>query len=125
MGNASADSLKIGFTDDGSYSVEVARVKVGEKVGWLPTNQGHNFEFLAGPKKFVIPTDSDLDAHLSVVFTLPGVYLYGCKPRGNIGNLGLVIVGNDFHNEEKIKNIKLSHVATSVLQRLIRIAQSN
>ena len=125
LGSALADSLKIEFTAEDSYSIEVARVKVGDKVEWFPTSEGHNVVFFAGPEKFVIPTESDLDAHYSVVFTLPGVYLYGCTPHGNSGMLGLVIVGNDFHNLEKIKNIKLSHVATSVLQRLIRIAQSN
>ena len=39
--------------------------------------------------------------------------------------LGLIVVGNDFHNLEKIKNIELPLVATSVLKRLIRIAQSD
>ena len=125
LGSALADTLKIEFTAEDSYSIEVARVEVGDKVEWLPTNEGHNVEFLTGPDKFVIPTKSDLDAPYSLVFTIPGVYLYGCTPHGNSGMLGLVIVGNDFHNIEKIKNTKLSHVANSVLQRLIRIAHSN
>ena len=123
-GSALADSLTIEFTAEDSYSIEVARIKVGDKVEWLPTNEGHNVQFLAGPKKFVIPKESDLNKQYSVVFTVPGVYLYGCTPHWNSGMLGLVIVGNDFHNIEVIKNIKLSHVATSVLQRLIEIAQS-
>ena len=124
LGSALADSLKIEFTAEDSYSIEVARVEVGDKVVWLPTNEGHNVEFLVGPEKFVLPTKSDLDAHYSVVFTIPGVYLYGCTPHKNSGMLGLIIVGNDFHNLEKIKQIKLSHVAPSVLQRLIKLAQS-
>jgi hypothetical protein len=41
-----------------------------------------------------------------------------------MGMLGLIIVGNNFHNMEKVKKIQLSRVATSVLKRLIRIAQS-
>ena len=124
LGSALADSLEIEFTAEDSYGIEVARVEVGDKVEWLPTNEGHNVEFLSGPEKFVIPTGSDLDAKHSVVFTIPGVYLYGCTPHRNSGILGLIIVGNDFHNLEKIKQIKLSHVATSVLQRLIKLAQS-
>ena len=42
-----------------------------------------------------------------------------------MGMLGLIVVGNDFYNLEKIKNIPLPLVASSVLKRLIRIAQSN
>ena len=56
---------------------------------------------------------------------MPGVYLYGCTPHANMGMLGLIIVGNDFHNIEKVKKIKLSRVASSVLVRLIAAAQSD
>ena len=42
-----------------------------------------------------------------------------------MGMLGLIIVGNDFHNLEEVKNIQLPQVAKSVLNRLIKISQSN
>ena len=120
-----AETIKIEFTEDDSYSIEVAHIDVGDTIEWLPQNEGHNVEFLAGPKINSLPTKSEIDKVHSVVFKVPGVYLYGCTPHRNMGMLGLIIVGNDFHNLEKIKNIQLSHVATSVLKRLIRIAQSH
>ena len=120
-----AETIKIEFTEDDSYSIEVAHIDVGDTIEWLPKNEGHNVEFLAGPKINSLPTKSKIDKIHSVVFKVPGVYLYGCTPHRNMGMLGLIIVGNDFHNLEKIKNIQLSHVATSVLKRLIRIAQSH
>ena len=120
-----AETIKIEFTEDDSYSIEVAHIDVGDTIEWLPKNEGHNVEFLAGPKMNSLPTKSEIDEVHSVVFTVPGVYLYGCTPHRNMGMLGLIIVGNDFHNLEKINNIQLSHVATSVLKRLIRIAQSH
>ena len=120
-----AETIKIEFTEDDSYSIEVAHIDVGDTIEWLPKNEGHNVEFLAGPKMNSLPTKSEIDEVHSVVFTVPGVYLYRCTPHGNMGMIGLIIVGNDFHNLEKIKNIQLSHVATSVLKRLIRIAQSH
>ena len=119
-----AETIKIEFTEDDSYSIEVAHIKVGDTIEWLPKNEGHNVEFLAGPKMKSLPTKSEIDEVYSVVFKVPGVYLYGCTPHGNMGMLGLIVVGNDFHNLEKIKNIQLPHVASSVLKRLIRIAQS-
>ena len=122
---APAETIKIEFTEDDSYSIEVAHIDVGDTIEWLPKNEGHNVEFLAGPKINSLPTKSGIDKFHSVVFKVPGVYLYGCTPHRNMGMLGLIIVGNDFHNLEKIKNIQLSHVATSVLKRLIRIAQSH
>ena len=120
-----AETIKIEFIEDDSYSIEVAHIDVGDTIEWLPKNEGHNVEFLAGPKMNSLPTKSEIDEVHAVVFTVPGVYLYGCTPHGNMGMIGLIIVGNDFHNLEKIKNIELPLVATSVLKRLIRIAQSH
>ena len=120
-----AETIQIDFTADDSYSIEVAKINVGDTIEWSPKNEGHNVEFLGGPDFSSLPEKSDLNAFHSVTFNLPGVYLYHCTPHGNMGMLGLVIVGNDFHNLKDIEGIELSRVAKSVLQRLIRIAQSN
>jgi pseudoazurin len=120
-----AETIQIDFTADDSYSIEVAKINVGDTIEWLPKNDGHNVEFLGGPDFNSLPEKSDLNAFHSVTFNFPGVYLYHCTPHGNMGMLGLVIVGNDFHNLKDIEGIELSRVAKSVLQRLIRIAQSN
>ena len=120
-----AENIKIEFTADDSYSIEVAKIGVGETIEWLPTNKGHNVEFLAGPNMDLLPEKSDLDVSYSVTFALPGVYLYQCTPHGNMGMLGLIVVGNNFNNLDKIEEMELSRVAKSVLQRLIRVAKQN
>ena len=71
-----------------------------------------------------LPLTSEIDEIHSVVFKVPGVYLYGCTPHADMGMLGLIVVGNDLHNLEAIKNIQLSRVAKSVLQRFIEKARS-
>jgi hypothetical protein len=43
----------------------------------------------------------------------------------DMGMLGLVIVDNDYHNLNVIKNIQFSRVGKSVLQRLLKIAQKS
>ena len=121
---ALAETIQIEFTENDLYSIEVARIDVGDTIEWLPKDEGHNVELLVGPKTNSLPTKSKIDEVFSVIFKVPGVYLYGCTPHGNMGMLGLIIVGNDFHNMEKVKKFQLSPVATSVLKRLIRIAQS-
>ena len=120
-----ADTVKIDFTADDSYSIEVARIEVGDTIEWLPKNKGHNVEFLAGPNMGSLPEKSNLNVGYAVTFDLPGVYLYQCTPHGNMGMLGLIVVGNNFDNIEKIAALELSRVAKSVLQRLIRTAKSN
>nr|ADI17556.1 plastocyanin [uncultured alpha proteobacterium HF0130_06E21] len=120
-----AETIQIEFTENDSYSLEVVRIEVGDTIEWLPTNKGHNVEFLAGPKMDLLPKRSKIDEVHSVVFKIPGVYVYGCTPHGSMGMLGLIIVGNDFHNIEKLKEIELSRVASSVLKRLIRVARAD
>ena len=117
---AYAKTIKIEFTENDTYSKEIAYVDVGDTIEWLPKHEGHNVEFLGVPNMSSLPKSSEEDAFHSVTFDLAGVYLYHCKPHGNMGMLGLVIVGNDFHNLKEIKRIKLSSTAKSVLQELIK-----
>ena len=41
-----------------------------------------------------------------------------------MGMLGLVVVGDDLHNLEKLYDVKLSRIAKSVLEDLIKITKS-
>ena len=120
-----AETIQIEFTENDTYSLEVTKINVGEKIEWLPKNKGHNVEFLAGPDMNDLPPKSKLNSLHSVIFELPGVYLYQCTPHGNMGMLGLVVVENDFHNLQNLNEIKLSRVATSVLKRLTKKALEN
>jgi pseudoazurin len=119
-----AETIQIEFTEDDSYSIEVAHINIGDTIEWLPKNEGHNVEFFAGPDMNSLPLTSEIDEIHSVVFKVPGVYLYGCTPHADMGMLGLIVVGNDLHNLEAIKSIQLTRVAKSVLQRFIEIVRS-
>jgi len=121
---ATAETIQIEFTQFDTFSIEVARIGVGDTVEWLPKNKGHNVEFLAGPNIADLPPKSNMNESHSVLFEKKGVYLYGCTPHLNMGMLGLIVVGNDFHNIEGVKNTDLPNVAQSVLMNLLKEAQS-
>ena len=112
-------TIQIDFTPYETYSIEVAHIDVGDTIEWLP-NVDHNVEFLGGPDMNFLPEKSKFNVFYSVNFNTPGVYLYHCTPHGNMGMLGLVIVGNNFNNLKDIEEIELSSVAKSVLQKLIK-----
>ena len=112
-------TIQIDFTPYETYSIEVAHINVGDTIEWLP-NVDHNVEFLGGPDMNSLPEKSKFNVSYSVHFNTPGVYLYHCTPHGNMGMLGLVIVGNNFNNLKDIEEIELSSVAKSVLQKLIK-----
>ena len=117
---AYAKTIQIDFTDDDTFSKEIVYIDVGDTIEWLPKNEGHNVEFLGGPNMSSLPENSEVDAFHSITFEVSGVYLYHCKPHGNMGMLGLVIVGNDLHNLKEIEKIKLSSTAEAVMQKLIK-----
>ena len=120
-----AKVIKIEFTEFDTYSLEIIHINVGDAVEWLPTNEGHNVEFIITPKIISLPKKSKMSEFHSMIFREAGIYVYGCTPHLNTGMLGLIVVGNDFHNIEDINEIKLSPVATSVLKRLTIKAKSN
>ena len=120
-----AKTIQIEFTENDSYSIEVAYIDVGDTIEWLPKNKGHNVEFLAGPDMDALPNNSKINEFHSIFFKTPGVYLYGCTPHLNMGMLGLIVVDNDFHNLEKVNKVELSYVANSVVDSLIKIAKSD
>ena len=122
---ATAETVQIEFTKFDTFSIEVVHIDVGDTVEWLPKNAGHNVEFITGPQMSALPKNSKMDDFHSVVFKVPGVYLYGCTPHLNMGMIGLIIVGNDLHNLKKIRNIKLSRISKSVLEDLTKIAKSH
>ena len=121
---AVAKVTKIEFTEFDTYSLEIIHINVGDSVEWLPTNEGHNVEFIMTPTMVTLPEKSRMNEPYSMIFQEAGIYVYGCTPHLNTGMLGLIVVGNDFHNIGDINEIKLSPVANSVLKRLAKKAKS-
>ena len=119
-----ADIIKIEFTKFDAYSKETVHINVDDVVEWLPTNEGHNVEFLVAPEIDFLPKKSKMNEFYSLIFAEPGIYVYGCTPHLNTGMLGLIVVNNDFHNIEHVTNLELSPVAVSVLKRLLKKAWS-
>ena len=122
---ALAKVTKIEFTEFDTYSLEIIHINVGDSVKWLPTNEGHNVEFIMTPTMASLPEKSKMNEPHSMIFQEAGIYVYGCTPHLNTGMLGLIVVGNDFHNIEDINELKLSPVANSVLERLAKKAKSH
>ena len=120
---AVAKVTKIEFTEFDTYSLEIIHINVGDSVEWLPTNEGHNVEFIMTPTMVSLPEKSKMSEPYSMIFLEAGIYVYGCTPHLNTGMLGLTVVGNDFHNIEDINELKLSPVADSVLKRLTKKAK--
>tara|TARA_B100001057_G_scaffold361382_1_gene363819 strand:- start:1010 stop:1450 length:441 start_codon:yes stop_codon:yes gene_type:complete len=95
--------------DDGAkmvYSVDVARIDVGDTITWNPKSKGHNVHFIAGPDGWDIPKKSKNNKEVAITFDTPGVYLYQCTPHASMGMIAMVVVGDDTSNLDAIAGYK-------------------
>ena len=122
---SSADAMTIEMLnkDDAGnkmvYSKELARVDVGETITWVPTSKGHNVEWIAGPDGAELPKKSKNGKEVSMTFEVPGIYYYWCTPHKGMGMIGLVVVGNDVSNKDKIAKAKALGKSKKKLKALL------
>ena len=85
------------------YSEDIARIDVGDTITWVPTQKGHNVEFIAGPDGWKAPRKSKLSKEVAITFDTPGVYLYQCTPHKTMGMIAIVVVGDGDNDISKTK----------------------
>lgn len=105
------------------YTPTVIKVGVGDTVKWVASDEMHNVAFIkGGVPKNVNPFSSRLNEDTEYTFTIPGIYAYKCQPYYGVGMIGFVIVGNDYHNLNRVKGLrypgKAKVVANTVLKHL-------
>ena len=108
--------------DDGQrmvYSKDVVKISLGDTIKWLPTQPGHNVEFVAGPDGLELPPKSIINREVIMKFTVPGIYLYVCSPHSIMGMIGLVVVGDDISNKEAIASYDIGGRANKKLKALL------
>ena len=115
----SAGDLTIEMTANRAFSQEIAEIDVGQTIEWLPTAKGHNVEFLLGPDNVKLPKRSTFSKPVSIKFDTAGIYLYWCSPHKSTGMIGLVVVGGDTSNIDKIAQTELPGMSSKKLMKLI------
>ena len=108
--------------DDGQkmvYSMDVAKIEVGDTITWVPTSKGHNVEIVAAPEGFDIPKKSKNNKEVSIEFTVPGIYYYWCTPHKGMGMIGLVVVDGDTSNKDAIAKAKAMGKSKKKLKKLL------
>lgn len=101
------------------YSEKVLSIKVNDEITWKSVHKGHNVEFIGMPKG-VSKYKSKISKDAKYTFTKPGIYLYQCTPHKAMGMIGLVIVGEDKSNLEKIKKAKVYGKSKKLLKKLLK-----
>ena len=94
-------------------------IKVNDEITWKSVDKGHNVEFIGMPVG-VSKYKSKISKDAKFKFTKPGIYLYQCTPHKAMGMIGLVIVGNDKSNLDKIKKVKVYGKSKKLLKGLLK-----
>ena len=101
------------------YSEKVISIKINDEITWKSVDKGHNVEFIGMPKG-VSKFKSKISKDAKFKFVKSGVYLYQCTPHKAMGMIGLVIVGDDKSNLDKIKKVKVYGKSKKLLKTLLK-----
>ena len=101
------------------YSEKVISIKVNDEITWKSVDKGHNVEFIGMPKG-ASKYKSKISKDAQYTFTQPGIYLYQCTPHKAMGMIGLVVVGDNKNNIDKIKKVKVYGKSKKLLKKLIK-----
>ena len=101
------------------YSEKFISIKVNDEITWKSVDKGHNVEFIGMPKG-VSKFKSKISKDAKFKFVKSGVYLYQCTPHKAMGMIGLVIVGDDKSNLDKIKKVKVYGKSKKLLKTLLK-----
>ena len=101
------------------YSEKVISINTNDEILWKSKDKGHNVELIGmptGAKKY----KSKISKDANYKFEKPGIYLYQCTPHKAMGMIGLVVVGNDKSNLDKIKKVKVYGKSKKLLKKLLK-----
>jgi pseudoazurin len=101
------------------YSIKVAKIELNDKIIWKHVSKGHNVEFIGMPKG-VKKFKTKINKKAEYEFKKPGIYLYQCTPHKAMGMIGIVVVGGDKSNLEKIKKVKLYGKSKKIFKKLLK-----
>ena len=117
--NFTVDMLNKLGKDRMVYSEKVMSVKLNDEITWKSVDKGHNVEFIGMPKG-ASKYKSKISKDAKYKFSVPGIYLYQCTPHKAMGMIGLVVVGNDKSNLDKIKKVKVYGKSKKLLKTLLK-----
>lgn len=80
------------------------QVEPGDTVTFVPTDKGHNVEFINGlTPEGVAPFRSNFSEEVTLTFDVPGLYVVKCTPHFAMGMIAAIQVGNAPPNLEAVK----------------------
>jgi pseudoazurin len=100
------------------------KVEPGDTVTFVPKDKGHDSMSIDGMlPEGAEPWKGKISEQITVTFTKPGLYGYKCQPHYGLGMVGLIEVGDDISNLDKLKGVKLIGMAKKRMAELFEEAE--
>ena len=100
------------------------KIETGDTVTFVPKDKGHDSMSIDGMvPEGAEPWKGKINEQITVTFTKPGLYGYKCQPHYGLGMVGLIEVGNDISNLDKLKSVKLVGAAKKRMADLFEEAE--
>ena len=98
------------------FEPAVLKILPGDSVTFEATDAAHNSVSISG----MIPEGAEewnggLSKDITVTFNVEGIYAYQCTPHAMMAMVGIIEVGNNQNNLEKIKTIASATKSTFVM----------
>jgi pseudoazurin len=98
------------------FEPAVLKILPGDSVTFEATDAAHNSASISG----MIPEGAQewnggLSKDITVTFNVEGIYAYQCTPHAMMAMVGIIEVGNNQNNLEKIKTIASATKSTFVM----------
>ena len=98
------------------FEPAVLKISPGDSVTFEATDAAHNSASITG----MIPEGAEewnggLSKDITVTFNVEGIYAYQCTPHAMMAMVGIIEVGNNQNNLEKIKTIASATKSTFVM----------
>ena len=101
------------------YSIKIAKIDLNDKIICKHVSKGQKVEFIV-MTKVVKKFKTKINKKAEYEFKKPGIYLYQCTPHKAMGMIGIVVVGGDKSNLEKIKKAKLYGKSKKIFKKLLK-----
>ena len=107
------------------FSQELIRAEIGDVVRFVPTDKSHNAQSV----KDALPKGQEafkgkMNKEVEYVITEAGLTAVVCQPHQSMGMVALIIVGNDFSNEQQLLDARLRGKGKDKIEALIEEARA-
>jgi pseudoazurin len=102
------------------FSPDFVRIKPGDTINFVATDKGHQVYSVPGMiPEGAQPFDAKMSQDIKTTFPVPGVYVIACRPHMMLGMIGVVLVGDDPTNLDKLDPSSLPGKARAKLETLL------